>query len=65
MASATRRFTLWRGLFVSLDGRVSATYIRVPIADGHASVPNAAFHLHAGLGYLTGRPAGRETSGEP
>lgn len=51
MASATRRFPLIAGLFFSLDGRVSATYVRVPVADGHASVPNLALHVHAGLGY--------------
>ncbi len=51
MASATRRFPLAAGIFLSLDGRVSATYVRVPVANGHASVPNVALHLHAGLGY--------------
>ena len=51
LASSTRRFPLTAGFFLSLDGRVSATYVRVPVADGHASVPNVALHLHAGLGY--------------
>jgi hypothetical protein len=51
MASATRRFPLAAGVFLSLDGRVSATYVRVPVANGHASVPNLALHLHGGLGY--------------
>lgn len=54
MASATRRFPLTAGFFLSLDGRVSASYVRVPVAAGHASVPNIALHLHAGLGYLGG-----------
>lgn len=52
MASATRRFPLVEGFFLSLDGRVSASYVRVPVARGHAAVPNVAVHLHAGLGYL-------------
>jgi hypothetical protein len=52
MASATRRFPVGEGFFLSLDGRVSASYVRVPVARGHASVPNVALHLHAGLGYL-------------
>jgi hypothetical protein len=56
MASATRQFTLAAGFFLSLDGRVSATYVRVPVAGGHASVPNLAAHVHAGLGFQTGRP---------
>lgn len=51
LASATRRFPLTAGFFLSLDGRVSASYVRVPVAGGHASVPNVAMHLHAGLGY--------------
>jgi hypothetical protein len=51
MASATRRFPLAAGIFLSLDGRVSASYVRVPVANGHASVPNLALHLHAGLGF--------------
>jgi len=52
MASATRRFPVGEGFFLCLDGRVSASYVRVPVARGHAAVPNLALHLHAGLGYL-------------
>jgi hypothetical protein len=52
MASATRRFPVLDGVFLSLDGRVSFSYVRVPVARGHASVPNLALHLHAGLGVL-------------
>ena len=55
MASATRQVPLTAGLFLSLDGRVSATYVRVPVASGHASVPNLALHFHAGVGYEIGR----------
>lgn len=51
MGSVTRRFPLTSGLFLSLDGRVSASYVRVPVARGHASVPNLALHVHAGVGY--------------
>ena len=52
MASATRRFPVVAGVFLSLDGRVSFSYVSVPVARGHASVPNLALHLHAGLGFL-------------
>jgi hypothetical protein len=55
MASATRQFPLAAGVFFSLDGRVSASYVRVPVAGGHASVPNLALHFHAGLGYGFGK----------
>jgi hypothetical protein len=51
MGSVTRRFPLTAGFFLSLDSRVSATYVRVPVAGGHASVPNLALHVHAGLGF--------------
>lgn len=51
MGSATRRFPLFAGAFLSLDGRLSATYLRVPVANGHASVPNLGLHFHVGLGY--------------
>jgi hypothetical protein len=51
VGSVTRRFPLAAGFFFSLDSRVSATYVRVPVSGGHASVPNLALHLHAGLGF--------------
>ena len=59
MASATRQVPLAAGIFVSLDGRLSASYVRVPVAEGHASVPNVALHFHAGLGYSIGKGGGR------
>lgn len=51
MGSATRHFPLVFGSFLSLDGRVSASFLRVPVAGGHATIPNLALHLHAGVGY--------------
>jgi hypothetical protein len=63
MGSVTRRFPLLSGLFLSLDGRVSASYVRVPVARGHASVPNFALHVHAGVGYQKRpAPAGRDSA---
>jgi hypothetical protein len=59
MGSVTRRFPLTAGFFLSLDSRVSATYVRVPVADGHASVPNLALHVHAGVGFQPERRAPR------
>jgi hypothetical protein len=60
MVSATRQFPLVAGLFLSLDGRFSAAYVQVPVAGGHASVPNLALHFHAGVGYAIG---GRSEAG--
>ena len=55
LGMATREFPIISALVLSLDARVSASYALVPVADGHARVPNAALHLHIGLGYLLGR----------
>ena len=51
LGMVTREFPITGGLILSLDARGSASYVRVPVIDGHASVPNIALHLHAGLGY--------------
>jgi hypothetical protein len=59
VGSLTRRFALAAGLFASLDTRLSASYVRVPVSGGHASVPNFALHLHAGVGFQP-RPAAGE-----
>jgi hypothetical protein len=58
MASVTRQVPLGARFFLSLDTRVTATYVRVPVAGGHASVPNLALHFHAGAGYALGRGPG-------
>lgn len=50
IGSANRRFPITSHFFLSIDGRLSASYVRVPTAGGHASVPNLAFHGHGGLG---------------
>jgi hypothetical protein len=55
MASATRHVPLPLGFLLSVDARASASYMRVPVANGHASVPNLALHLHAGVGYSVPR----------
>jgi hypothetical protein len=65
LASATRRFPLTAGFFLSLDGRVSASYVRVPVVNGHASVPNLALHFHAGLGYQHRPPAAHVEEAAP
>jgi hypothetical protein len=50
-AAAARQLVRWRRLAVSVEAKLSAAYARVPIADGHATVPNAALHVLAGAGY--------------
>ena len=37
-------------LFVSVEGKITAAWARVPVAEGHATVPNVAFHGIAGVG---------------
>jgi hypothetical protein len=56
MASATRRVPVGGPFFLSLDGRASVSYMRVPVGGGHASVPDFAFHLHLGIGVGGGHP---------
>lgn len=46
-----KRFGIWRGLFGVLELKLTASYARVPVADGHADVPNAAVHGLIGIGY--------------
>jgi hypothetical protein len=41
-------FTSW--LFASVEGKVTAAWARVPIANGNATVPNVAFHGLVGIG---------------
>lgn len=54
MASVTRRLPVAEHFFLSLDGRMSASYVRVPLARGHAAVPNVALHFHLGGGVSLG-----------
>jgi hypothetical protein len=56
MASVTRRVRLTGALFLSLDSRASASYLRIPVGGGHATVPNFALHFHVGVGYGGGQP---------
>jgi hypothetical protein len=49
-AMGERRVTLAGRVYVALGAMVTAAYARVPIRDGHATVPNVAFHALAGLG---------------
>ena len=46
-----KRIFLWKGLFASLEGKITVSYVRVPIVDGHANVPNVAGHILVGIGY--------------
>jgi hypothetical protein len=65
MASVTRRFPLTTGFFLSLDSRLSASYVRVPVVHGHAGVPNVALHVHAGLGFQPERSVHRSADRAP
>lgn len=46
-----KRIDLSRRLLLSLEGRITASYVKVPIAHGHARTSNVAFHGLAGIGY--------------
>ena len=49
-----RRFRLGDRLFTSLEGKLTASYARVPVAEGTATVPNIALHTLVGVGSVIG-----------
>jgi hypothetical protein len=48
---AGRQFDLSKHVFVTAEGKLTASWASVPIVDGHAKVPNFAFHVLAGAGW--------------
>ena len=48
--AANRRFDLANWLFVTAEGKITAAWARVPVAEGRATTPNVAFHALAGVG---------------
>ncbi len=55
VVGAERRFFPAGGLFLSLQGLATASWVTVPIAGGSATVPDVAFHALGGIGVATGR----------
>ena len=49
-SAASRRFVLTKRIFASVEGKTTASWARVPVVDGHATVPNIAFHVLLGMG---------------
>ncbi|MDB5263597.1 MAG: hypothetical protein JWQ14_2880 [Adhaeribacter sp.] len=54
-AALARRFHLSKHWQIFSEGRMTASYVRVPVQNGHAQLSNTAFHLLAGLGYKFGK----------
>ncbi len=50
LLAAQRNFPVVRRVHLALAAKVSGSYVRVPMPGGHATMPNVALHLHAGLG---------------
>jgi hypothetical protein len=50
-AAVERRLALGSGFFLSLEGKLTGAWARVPVAGGEATVPNYAVHGLAGVGY--------------
>jgi hypothetical protein len=46
-----KRLSLWPWLFALLEAKATASYARVPIADGHADVVGYILHAHVGFGF--------------
>lgn len=49
--SLEKRIPLWKGLFASLEGKLTVSWARVPIQNGDADILNTALHGLIGLGY--------------
>jgi hypothetical protein len=54
--AAARRFEFGRHFFLSVEGKVTASWARIPVVSGHATTPDAAFHALGGVGIQTRRP---------
>jgi hypothetical protein len=46
-----RRFYFGKHVFLTLDGKLTGSYARVPVEEGHADVPNVAIHGLVGVGW--------------
>ncbi len=51
MASLGKRFYLSKSFFIELEGKVTASYADVKIANGNAEAPDVAIHANVGIGY--------------
>jgi hypothetical protein len=45
-----KRFYLYKGLYASIEGKYSLSWVRVPVAEGKADLWNSALHGLAGIG---------------
>ena len=50
MTSAARPVAFGKSFLINFEGKITAGYAQVPIADGHARVIHLALHLQAGPG---------------
>ena len=51
LLSTEKRIKLRKYIFLSIEGKFTASYGRIPIEEGHAICPNLAAHLLFGLGF--------------
>lgn len=51
-----KRYNLpfYEKVFISVEGKLTASYAKIPVADGHATVPNQALHGILSIGYRFG-----------
>ncbi len=50
-AALEKRFSVTENIFAYLEAKLTASYAKIPVEDGDASVPNAAIHGIFGTGY--------------
>lgn len=51
MGSIGRRFYISKHIFTELEGKLTASYAWVKVANGNAQAPNVALHADFGIGY--------------
>jgi hypothetical protein len=51
MIALEKRFYLTKAFFVELEGKFTASYTNVKIANGYADAPDVAVHANVGIGY--------------
>jgi hypothetical protein len=49
--TVANRLRLIAGAYLGIEGKLTISYSRIPVADGHANAPLVAFHGLFGLGY--------------
>jgi hypothetical protein len=50
-AAMSKSFSVTPHLSIAIEGKLTGSYARIPVVDGHATVSNIAIHALIGIGY--------------